>query len=242
MTAATATFAQWLEQAGIAEHRLSPDQLGLLRGAFAFRQQQGADYYSTRILSHFLLHSATGLKVAHIARLLQISRPTASRQQAFSSKQAIQQAHHRLDGRPYGKLLPRFAGPIAGFLFENPNASRADLLDFIDATFSVRVSRVALTRFLNKFGLDEASRHQGALGSPASPTATVTPTASTATPATGTATASPALAAPPARPAVPDRVPLLAAPAIPFVAQGQPLPSPTPPFSARAASTPAPSC
>jgi hypothetical protein len=46
----------------------------------------------------------------------------------------------------------------------------------------------------------------------------------------------------PARPAVPDLTALLAAPARPFVAQGQPLPSPTPPFAGRALSTPAPCC
>src|SRR5262249_443427 len=34
--------------------------------------------------------------------------------------------------------------------------TRADLLNFIDATFAVRVSRVALYHFLKKFGLDAA--------------------------------------------------------------------------------------
>jgi len=242
MSAAPETFAQWLEQAGIPEHRLSPPQLGLLRGAFTFGQQQGDDYYSTRILSHFLLHCGSGLKVAQIARLLHISRPTASRQQNLSSKQAIQQAHHRLDGRPYGKLLPRFAGPIAGFLFDNPHSSRADLIDFIDDTFSVRVSRVALTKFLNKFGLDEATRHAAAASITASTAATADPAAPTAIPVTSTATASPAPPPPAACPGVANLVPRPAPPAIPFVAGGQPLPSPTPPFSGRAPSTPAPSC
>src|SRR6266581_2391786 len=149
-----ATFSAWLEQAQVPEERLTPDQHVVLRATFAFRQEQGTDYYSTRILSHFLLNAKTGLKVAHIARLLGLARPTASRQQDLSSKQAVQQAHHRMDGRPYGKLLPRFAGPIAGFLCSHPDAGRADLLDFIEATFQVRVSRIALYKFLKKFGLD----------------------------------------------------------------------------------------
>ena len=136
------------------EHRLTPHNLALLQAAFRFRQQQGNDSYSTRLLSHFLLHCGSGLKVATIARLLGVSRPTASRQQGLSSKQAIQQAHHRMDGRPYGKLLPRYAGPIAQFLRTHPDATRADLIDFIDATFGVRVSRIALYHFLKKFGLD----------------------------------------------------------------------------------------
>jgi hypothetical protein len=94
------TFEAWLAQAQVSQHRLRPDQHALLSAAFRFRQAQGRDYYSGRVLGHFLLHCASGLKVATVARLLGISRPTASRQQALSSKQVIQQAHHRMDGRP----------------------------------------------------------------------------------------------------------------------------------------------
>ena len=155
MAAATDTFSSWLQQAHIPEQRLTPEQRAVLHAAFRFRERQGADYYATRLLSHFLLHAGTGLKVAHIARLLRLSLPTASRQQGLSAKQAIQQAHHRMDGRPYGKLLPRYAGPIAQFLFARPTATRADLIDFIDQTFDVRVSRIALYKFLKKYGLDQ---------------------------------------------------------------------------------------
>jgi hypothetical protein len=154
MVAVADTVSSWLVQAQIAGHRLTPEQRGVLQAAFHFRQQQGDDYYSTRLLSHFLLHAGIGLKVAQLARLLGLSRPTASRQQGLSSKQAIQQAHHRLDGRPYGKLLPRYAGPIAQFLVTHPQATRADLIDFVDRTFQVRVSRIALYKFLKKYGLD----------------------------------------------------------------------------------------
>src|SRR5205085_5956539 len=98
-----------------------------------------------------------------------ISRPTASRQQALSAKEAIQQAHHRLDGRPYGKLLPRYAGPIAAFLFRHPDARRADLIDFVDRTFGVRVSRIALYKFLKKFGLDAATLATAAPRAPTPP-------------------------------------------------------------------------
>src|SRR5215467_258721 len=151
------TFSRWLAGAQIAEACLTPEQHTLLQAVFRFRQAQGTDYYSTRLLSHFLLHCNGGLTVAAIARLLALSRPTASRQQGLSSKEAIRQAHHRLDGRPYGKLLPRYAGAVAQFLFAQPDARRADLIDFLDATFGVRVSRVALARFLKKFGLDRVS-------------------------------------------------------------------------------------
>lgn len=153
MAITTDSFSQWLHDASVREHALSAEQRAVLQAAFRFRHEQGTDYYSTRLLSHFLLHCGLGLKVAQIARLLGLSRPTASKQQDLSSKQAIQQAHHRMDGRPYGKLLPRFAGPIAQFLVTNPQATRYDLLDFIDRTFGVRVSRIALHHFLNKYGL-----------------------------------------------------------------------------------------
>jgi hypothetical protein len=221
MAAATEPFADWLAQGQIPERRLTPQQRGLLQAAFRFRQQQGSDYYATRVLGHFLLHCQSGLKVAQVARLLGISRPTASRQQALSAKQAIQQAHHRLDGRPYGKLLPRYAGPIAEYLFRHPEASRADLIDFVGRTFSVRVSRIALYKFLKKFGLDEASRQAAAPPTPA------------ATAATGRGGAvAPSL--PPPRSEGPAAVPL--------VSQGQPVPTPAPPFSSRARSTRARSC
>src|SRR3954452_19504210 len=165
--AAAETFSQWLHQAGIREHGLTPEQRGLLQGAFHFRQDRGDDYYSGRLLSHFLLHCSSGLKVSQVARLVGISRPTASRQQGVSSKEAIQQAHHRMDGRPYGKLLPRYAGPIAQFLFRRPQASRADVIDFIDQTFQVRVSRAPLFRFLKKYGLDRPPAAAAAAAPPA---------------------------------------------------------------------------
>jgi transposase len=154
MAATTDTFPQWLAQAQVRDSALTADQRAVLHAAFRFRQSQGTDYYSTRLLGHFLLHCGSGLQVAQIARLVGVSRPTASRQQGLSAKEAIQQAHHRMDGRPYGKLLPRYAGPIAQFLCTHPQATRYDLLDFIDETFGVRASRIALYHFLKKYGLD----------------------------------------------------------------------------------------
>ena len=221
MTAPTGTFAAWLAQAHLRQTRLSAEQLALLQAAFRFRSAQGHDYYSTRILGHFLLHCGTGLKVAQVARLLGISRPTASRQQGLTSKQALQQAHHRMDGRPYGKLLPRYAGPIAGFLLSQPDASRHDTLDFIEQTFGVRVSTVALSKFLKKYGLDAATRRAG--------------TTPLAAPAVTTEVPAPR---PPPAAAPAGNLP----PGIPLVAQGQPVPTPAPPFSSPARSTRAPSC
>jgi hypothetical protein len=158
MSATHGAFAQWLSDAQIAQDRLTAEQCGLLQHAFAFRLRSGDDYYSTRLLSHFLLHCDSGFKVAQIARLVGISRPTASHQQGVSSKEAIQAAHHRMAGRPHGKLLPRYAGPIAEFLWKHPDATRYDVLEFIEGAWNVRVSTVALHHFCKKFGLDSATR------------------------------------------------------------------------------------
>jgi hypothetical protein len=160
MNATDGALAQWLSQAQIAADRLTAEQRGLLQHAFAFRQCCGDDYYSSRLLSHFLLHCDSGLKVAQIARLVGISRPTASLQQDVSSKEAVQAAHHRMAGRPHGKLLPRYAGPIAEFILTHVAATRYDILDFIERTWDVRVSTVALHHFCKKFGLDRATRTQ----------------------------------------------------------------------------------
>jgi hypothetical protein len=176
MTAATDTFSAWLAQAQITEHRLRPDQRAVLQAAFRFRQRQGHDAYSTRLLTHFLLHCGIGLKVAQLARLVGVSRPTASRQQGMSSQEAVQQAHHRMDGRPYGKLLPRYAGPLIAFLLGRPKATRADLIDFIDQTFGIRVSRIALYHFLKKFGLDHVPAAAAVPATPAEAASRLRPT------------------------------------------------------------------
>jgi transposase len=145
---------------------LTAEQRGLLQCAFVFRERCGDDYYSCRLLSHFLLHCDSGLKVAQIARLVGISRPTASHQQGVSSKEAIQAAHHRMAGRPHGKLLPRYAGPIAEFILTHADATRFDTLDFIERTWGVHVSTVALHHFCKKFGLDRATRAEATAPQP----------------------------------------------------------------------------
>jgi hypothetical protein len=208
-------FVQWLTQAGVSVERLALEQTAVLEAAFRFRQRVGTDYYSTRLLGHFLLHCGARIPVAQIARLLAISRPTASRQQGLSSKQAIQAAHHRMAGRPHGKLLPRYAGPIAEFVLTHPDASRYDTLAFIERTWGVRVSTVALHHFLKKYGLDRATR-----------------TAALAT-ANDATVAEPET--PPPAPVHPAEPPAALPP-------GQPVPLPAPPFSSHRRSTRARSC
>jgi transposase len=216
MATTDGAISRWLRQAGVLAERLTVEQAVILRAALSFRERVGTDYYSTRLLSHFLLHCGSGIAVADIARLLGISRPTASRQQGRSSKEVVQAVHHRMAGRPHGKLLPRYAGPIAEFVLTHPNASRQDTLDFIERTFGVRVSTVALYHFLKKYGLDRASR------AAASAAGNDTTTAETAeTPAVP----------PPVIPAEPPTLP-----------PGQPVPLPAPPFSSRRRNTRGRSC
>jgi len=150
------SYADWLEQAAVPEASLTPAQQQVLHTAFGFLQEAGSDYYSRRFLSHFLLHCRAGLKTAVIARLCGFSRSSAVDHRGLSTKEVVQAAHHRLAGRAHGKLLPRYAGPVAQFLHEHPDATRWDLLDFVQRTWGVSVSRVALHRFLKKYGLDQA--------------------------------------------------------------------------------------
>jgi transposase len=181
MATAALTFARWLQDSAVPDPSLTTPQRAVLEAAFRFLDQRGHDYFSRRLLSHVLLHAQTGLKVAQVARLLGFSRSAASAQQGLSSKEVVRAAHQRLAGRAHGKLLPRFAGPIAQFLCEHPQATRWDLLDFIQRSWGVSVSRMALYRFLKKYGLDQAGRIV-ALPTPA--TAGPTPAPDEATPRT----------------------------------------------------------
>jgi hypothetical protein len=162
-------FEQWLDEAKIPRTKRSPEQLAVLRAAFVFLQQAGRDYASRRIVAHFLLRSQLGLKLAQVARLVGVTRPTASRQNNLSSRQVVREIQHRLSGRPYGKLLPRYAGPIAHYLVTHPDASRDDLLDFIETTWNIRVGMTALHRFLNNYGLDRESLNDAAPSEPPHP-------------------------------------------------------------------------
>jgi hypothetical protein len=213
------TFADWLATAHVSEADLSGIQRPLLQAAFQFRQRCGTDYYSTRLLSHVLLHCGSGLKVAQLARLLGLSRSAASAQQGLSAKEVIQAAHHRLAGRSHGKLLPRFAGPIARFLHEQPDATRWDLLDFIHRTWGVSASRMALYRFLKRYGLDRAGQIE--------------------TPPDSEGAAPLAVASAAAEPAPSGTV---AATVIEAPAPGVAVPRPAPEFFLPPRSTPAPSC
>ena len=104
-------FAQWLDEARIPQTKRTPHQLAILKATFAFLQQAGRDYASRRLVAHFLLNCQLDLKLAHVARLVDITRPTASRQNKLSSREVVREIQHQLAGRPYGKLLPRYAGP-----------------------------------------------------------------------------------------------------------------------------------
>ena len=48
----------------IPEATLTDAQRAVLQAACHFLHRCGRDYYSVRLLSHFLLHAGTGLKVA----------------------------------------------------------------------------------------------------------------------------------------------------------------------------------
>jgi hypothetical protein len=221
-----AAFAQWLQDRAVVEDTLTAAQQTVLQAAWHFLNHRGRDYFSVRLLSHVLLHAGTGLKVAQLARLLGISRSAASAQQGLSSKEVVQAAHHRLAGRAHGKLLPRYAGPIAHFLHQQPQATRWDLLDFIHRTWGVSVSRMALHNFLKKYGLDATSQ---VLDVPTPGTTSTAPAAEQPPPGAGAAPLAPASLLVPATPGDgPDReVSALTLPARDFVGAPPTTPAPS---------------
>jgi hypothetical protein len=159
------SFEEWLRDAKVPREDLSDQHRTVLEAVFHFLQQGEGDYSSCRLAGYFLLHCKVELQVAQIARLVGISRRSAFRHRKLSATEVVQQIQHHFSGRPYGKLLPRHAGPIAEFLFTHPEAHREDLLAFIQRTFEFRVSRAALWEYLKKYGLDRASleeAHQAA--------------------------------------------------------------------------------
>ena len=163
------SFDQWIEHSKIPPRLRSPRHVAVLQAAYSFLQSTGNDYASKRIMAHFLLHSQLGWKIAQVARLVGVTRPTASRQNQLSSRQVVREIQHRLSGRPYGKLLPRYAGPVVQFLLTHEDATRDDVLDFIEATWDVRVSLTALHDFLKKYGLDRSSLEQTTRPQPPAP-------------------------------------------------------------------------
>lgn len=162
-------FVQWLDEAKLPQTRRTPHQLAVLKAAFAFLQQAGTDYASRRLVAHFLLNCQLDLKLAQVARLVGVTRPTASRQNKRSSREVVREIQHQLSGRPYGKLLPRYAGPIAHFVATHPDASRSDVLDFIETTWNLRVGLTALHNFLKKYGLDRQSLDEATPSEPPHP-------------------------------------------------------------------------
>ena len=158
-------MADWLEQAAVPEASLTPAQQQVLHTAFGFLQEAGTDYYSRRLLSHFLLHCQAGLKVAPVARLLGFSRSAASPPGPLL--QGGRPGRPPPPGRPRPRQAPAaLRRPHRPVPARHPDATRYDLLDFIHRTWGVPVSRMALYHFLKKYGLDQASRVVAAVPAP----------------------------------------------------------------------------
>lgn len=163
------SFEGWLERARLQRERLNAHQISVLEAAFRFLEHGGHDYASRRLVEHFLLHSELGFKVAQVARLVGLDRCTSSRHRPCSSSQVVQAIHNRQAGKFPGKLLPRYAGPVAQYLLEHPKATRDEVLGFLERRWQIRPGYRALDNFLRKYGLDRRSFNDSA--SPAPPDA-----------------------------------------------------------------------
>ena len=150
------TFTDWLAQAGIVAARLTAQQEAVLQAAFRFRQSQG-----DRLLLHppaQPLPPALRLRARSppVARLLGDQPP-----HRFPPARALLQAGHPASPPSHGRpALRQTVAPLRRAhcsvpLPLIPTPPRRPL-DFIDPTFGVRVSRVALHKFLKKYGLDQS--------------------------------------------------------------------------------------
>jgi hypothetical protein len=151
------SFEAWLAKARLRRERLSARQVAVLEAALGFLEHGGHDYASRRWVEHFLLHADVGLKVAQVARLVGVDRCTSSRHRPCSSSQVAAAIQNRLAGKFPGKLLPRYAGPVAQFLLEHPHATRDEVLGFLEQRWQIRPGYRALDNFLRKYGLDRGS-------------------------------------------------------------------------------------
>ena len=88
---------RWLDEASIPQTKRTPDRMAVFKAAYAFLQQTGRDYASRRMLAHFLLNSGLDLKLAQIARLVGVTRPTASRQNRLSSREVIREIQQQME-------------------------------------------------------------------------------------------------------------------------------------------------
>lgn len=166
------SFEAWLEKARLRRERLNDRQLAVLEAAFRVLEDGGHDYASRRLVEHLLLHAGVGLKVAQVARLVDMDRCTCSRHRPCSSSQVVQAIHNRQAGKFPGKLLPRYAGPVAQFLLEHPQATRDEVIDFLERRWQIRPGYRALDNFLRKYGLDRRTLHAPASAdTPAPPSA-----------------------------------------------------------------------
>lgn len=153
------SFEAWLEKARLRRERLNDRQLAVLEAAYRLLEDGGHDYASRRLVEHLLLHADLGLKVAQVARLVDMDRCTSSRHRRCSSAQVVQAIPNRQAGKFPGKLLPRYAGPVAQFLLEQPHATRDEIIDFLERRWQIRPGYRALDNFLRKYGLDRRTLH-----------------------------------------------------------------------------------
>ena len=151
-----------------AEDRLTAEQRGLLQAAFAFRHRCGEDYYSSRLLSHFpaALRVWTQGRTDRSLGRRQPAHSLAAARNLFQRGGASSAATAWPVG-PTANCCRGFAGPIAEFILTHADASRFDILDFIEhSPGAMRVSTVALHHFCKKFGLDRATRAEATAPQP----------------------------------------------------------------------------
>ena len=110
MVDATNTFFAWL--AAQSAKAATPTN-ARFAAVYRFRQRQAPTTTPPACSAIFCSTATPDSRSQHSPACSASAGPPLRTSKATSSKEAIQAAHHRLAGRPHGKLLPRYAGPIA---------------------------------------------------------------------------------------------------------------------------------
>lgn len=100
-----------------------------------------------------LSHCDMGLSSLLIGAVVGTTDRAVREARKFSPKELWQRLQKARRGHPPAKLSHKQVGPVAKYMAKNKDCSVADLLDFIEVSFKVKLDRKTLQRFLKRYGL-----------------------------------------------------------------------------------------
>lgn len=158
-------LSKWSKSSGVDVDKLDVYQKGVVVAALAFLAFVGQVPALHRLVTYVLAHCGMGLSSTLIGAILGTTDRAVRQTRQYSPKEFWHRLQKAQRGRPAHKLQPEQVGPIARFLVENKQCSVAELLSFIEEQLGVRVDKVTLRRFMQRYGLG-CLRGESVEGSP----------------------------------------------------------------------------